>query len=211
MRFLPLLILFVGLASLLCICNSFSAPINFHEQKSKITTRNYVKTYSHRMGHRTTMKMGLEVKIRTVARKNGCEKWLEDSYNMYNMRLRSSNINVQTIWHKSNDDLIKNVEGDTKKGHSIVLLDPIGKTYTSEKFSDVMYHLLEQGGSRLSFVIGGAEGLPPQLKYAKNSSKSTHNLLSLSALTFTHQFTRTILMEQIYRASEIRKGSGYHK
>jgi len=71
-----------------------------------------------------------------------------------------------------------------------------------------MYNWLELGGSRLVFVIGGAEGLPHELKYGL---KNGHNLLSLSKLTFTHQFARTLLMEQIYRASEIKKGSGYHK
>jgi 23S rRNA (pseudouridine1915-N3)-methyltransferase len=69
-----------------------------------------------------------------------------------------------------------------------------------------MYEWLDRGGSRLSFVIGGAEGLPSELKNTQKLS-----LLSLSALTFTHQFARIILMEQIYRASEIRKGSAYHK
>lgn len=63
---------------------------------------------------------------------------------------------------------------------------------------------LPPGGSRLVFVIGGAEGLPSALKEKKE-------LWSLSKLTFTHQWARVLLTEQIYRATEIKKGSGYHK
>jgi 23S rRNA (pseudouridine1915-N3)-methyltransferase len=70
-----------------------------------------------------------------------------------------------------------------------------------------MYQWLDRGGSRLSFIIGGAEGLPSELK----SNRHCSTMISLSALTFTHQFARILLAEQIYRASEIRKGSAYHK
>ena len=63
---------------------------------------------------------------------------------------------------------------------------------------------MERGGSRLSFIIGGAEGLPAEVR-------ADATLVSLSRLTFTHQMARLVLAEQIYRATEIRKGSGYHK
>ena len=62
----------------------------------------------------------------------------------------------------------------------------------------------EEGGSRVSFIIGGAEGLPPSLK-------ASSELLSLSRMTLTHQMARLFLAEQIYRAAEIRRGSPYHK
>jgi 23S rRNA (pseudouridine1915-N3)-methyltransferase len=155
---------------------------------------------------------------------------------MYETRLRPANIDVDTQWHKSNDALCRGVEGDYSKGVPVVLLDPLGKTRTSEKLAEDFYDLIEEGGSRLVFVIGGgesarmgpdswnahhshtscmfrktvAEGLPVELKTPPPNCKRPI-LISLSSLTFTHQFVRLVLTEQLYRASEIRKGSGYHK
>ena len=99
-------------------------------------------------------------------------------------------------------------DSDPCCSRKVVLLDPRGKSKSSEQFSEDLYEWLNEGGSRLVFVLGGADGLPPELK-----SQATRSflLLSLSTLTFTHQFARTVLVEQIYRASEIKKGSGYHK
>ena len=151
--------------------------------------------------------MGLQVKIRIVGRKNGGEKWLDQSYSTYETRLKPTNLDVTTHWHKNDDDLLKNIQADVSKNHKVILLDPLGKMCTSEVFSDQMYEWLEVGGSRLTFCIGGAEGLPKELR--EETKKS--DMLSLSSLTFTHQFARILLMEQIYRASEIRRGSGYHK
>lgn len=151
--------------------------------------------------------MGMQVKIRIVGRKNGGEKWLDEACSVYETRLRSSTLDVETHWHKNDQDLVKGVEADLAKAHSVVLLDPAGKTRSSEDFTSDLYSWLEVGGSRLVFVVGGAPGLPPDLKHHPSKLR----LLSLSSMTFTHQFARAILMEQIYRASEIRKGSGYHK
>lgn len=78
----------------------------------------------------------------------------------------------------------------------------------SQAFSEFVFSKLEEGGSRLTFVIGGAEGLPPGLK---NKPPQGGAKLSLSNMTFTHLWARALLAEQIYRASEIRRGSKYHK
>ena len=151
--------------------------------------------------------MGLQVKIRIVGRKNGGEKWLDQSYATYESRLKPTNLDVETHWHKTDEELVKAATSDENKNHKVILLDPLGKMCTSEVFSDNMYNWLEIGGSRLTFCIGGAEGLPKELRESTNKN----DMLSLSSLTFTHQFARILLMEQIYRASEIRRGSGYHK
>jgi 23S rRNA (pseudouridine1915-N3)-methyltransferase len=171
---------------------------SFSNQKALVT---------HRAMNGSRWTMGMGVKIRIVGRKGGSEKWLDEAYRMYEMRLRSTNLDVETVWHKNDSDLLKAVSSDQEKGHTIVLMDPTGTMRSSEKFSRDLFSWLEAGGSRVVFVIGGANGLPLVLK--QQISKS--NQLSLSEMTFTHQFSRTILMEQIYRASEIRRGTGYHK
>eukprot|EP00980_Cylindrotheca_fusiformis_P016765 scaffold5048_cov121-Cylindrotheca_fusiformis.AAC.16 len=171
--------------------------------------RSFAKLQVHRRTSSSSIWMGMKVNIRIVGRKSGSEAWLDEACEMYLTRLRPSNVEVETTWHKDNPALAKGVDGDKNKGHTVVLLDPLGSTKTSERFSSDLYDWLDQGGSRLSFVIGGAEGLPNELKYPSDGKKPT--MISLSSMTFTHQFARLLLIEQIYRGTEIRKGSGYHK
>mmetsp|Transcript_59162 Transcript_59162/g.86593 ORF Transcript_59162/g.86593 Transcript_59162/m.86593 type:complete len:215 (+) Transcript_59162:66-710(+) len=151
---------------------------------------------------RSTIAYGLKVTIHIRGKASGGEKWISEGYDEYERRLKSS-IELSTKWYKSDQELISGIK---KESGSLVCLDENGKGFSSREFSDLVYQNLEEGGSRLSFVIGGAEGLPQELKAGAKG-----NLLSLSKMTFTHQQARLLLAEQIYRASEIRKGTGYHK
>ncbi|NGX46052.1 MAG: Ribosomal RNA large subunit methyltransferase H [Chlamydiae bacterium] len=84
-----------------------------------------------------------------------------------------------------------------------VALDPNGTLRTSPDFSTWLIDAFEKRGCRLTLLIGGADGLPKELPVQEK--------ISLSPLTFTHQLTRLVLVEQIYRALEISRGSPYHK
>ncbi len=75
----------------------------------------------------------------------------------------------------------------------------------SVQLANKMMSMLERGGSSLTFVIGGSLGLGDNLKARANAS------VSLSRLTFTHQMTRIILLEQIYRSFKILNHEPYHK
>jgi 23S rRNA (pseudouridine1915-N3)-methyltransferase len=196
----------LGFFALLLSSTGLNSTFAFRPIQPLVLHSGPASTTQQRLGI-SSLSMGMKINIRIVGRKAGSEKWLEAGVAMYETRLRPSTLEVETTWHKDNDALVKGVETDQSKGHSVVLLDPVGKTRTSEQLSDDLYQWLDQGGSRLSLVIGGAEGLPSELKETTPSPQ----LMSLSALTFTHQFARLMLIEQIYRASEIRKGSGYHK
>uniref|UniRef100_A0A7S1IHQ0 Uncharacterized protein n=1 Tax=Eutreptiella gymnastica TaxID=73025 RepID=A0A7S1IHQ0_9EUGL len=103
------------------------------------------------------------------------------------------------------------------RGGICVCLDENAKQMTSEDFSEFVYQQLEQGGSRCTFVIGGADGLPMSLRprsYGGTGLGPTGPqmlYLSLSKMTFVHQFARVVLVEQLYRATQIRNGTKYHR
>lgn len=134
-----------------------------------------------------------KVKVLTIGRCK--EEWLAEALSEYEKRLKGK---LSIEWHLAKDDaqLIAWASEET-----FIALDPKGELLTSEAWSKKMSQL----GLRLVFVIGGAEGLPAEIV------KKALFKWSLSPLTFTHQITRLILIEQIYRAMEIERGSRYHK
>lgn len=139
-----------------------------------------------------------KIKIYTVGKTK--ESWLQEALGEYEQRVRPVAA-LEWILAKNDAQLKQFLE---KELH-FLCLDPNGTQYDSIGFSKALMHWLEQMGSRLVFVIGGAEGLSEEIK------KRAKLTLSFSKLTFTHQITRLILLEQVYRAFEIAKGTGYHK
>lgn len=138
-----------------------------------------------------------KIKILSVGKTKEC--WLDQALNEYLKRL-SSIATIEFAWAKNDIQLLQLVKKETR----VICLDPQGKLMTSEQFSSFVYEKLVSGGTYLTFVIGGPEGLPLEIK--QNSI-----LISFSPLTFTHQIIRLLLLEQLYRAFEISKGSQYHK
>ncbi len=139
-----------------------------------------------------------KVKIYTIGRLK--DAWLADALAEYEKRL-SRDLAIEWILAKNDVEL----EEKIGKENHWVALDPNGDLVDSPTLSKKIVHLLQRHGSRLCFLIGGSEGLSDALL------KKSIWTWSLSPLTFTHQMTRLILIEQIYRALEIDSGSAYHK
>lgn len=107
-------------------------------------------------------------------------------------------------------EIAKNKEGNKilqllKNNEYLIGLDLNKKELESPQFADFLNKKLELSGSNLSFVIGGSYGLSNELKNRCN------DFISLSKMTFLHQMTRLILLEQIYRAFKILRNETYHK
>ena len=87
----------------------------------------------------------------------------------------------------------------------VVALDPKGIPWTSDQFAKFIQKHMTSDPRRLTFVIGDYAGLPPNVK------KRADVQWSLSPLTFTHDLTRVLLLEQIYRALSIIHNFPYAK
>ncbi len=84
------------------------------------------------------------------------------------------------------------------------LLDERGVQVDSPALSTKLTDLQTNGVKQLTIVIGGAYGV------SKRMHERADFTWSLSKLVFPHQLVRLILAEQLYRATEIARGSGYH-
>ena len=87
----------------------------------------------------------------------------------------------------------------------VLVLDPKGTPWTSDQFAKFIQKHMTSDPCRLTFVIGDYAGLPPNVK------KRADVQWSLSPLTFTHDLTRVLLLEQIYRALSIIHNFPYAK
>lgn len=88
---------------------------------------------------------------------------------------------------------------------AVIALHETGKAYSSAEFSDWIGRTLGAADGPVVFVIGSAYGLSEELL------KGARGVVSLSRMTFTHEFARLVLLEQVYRGFQIARGTDYHK
>ncbi len=112
----------------------------------------------------------------------------------------SKNISEKEQKDKEGELILKQLE----IGDEVILLDEKGKEYTSVGFSEFIAKKLMTSNKRMVFVVGGPYG------FSENVYARANGLISLSAMTFSHQMIRLIFVEQLYRAFTILKGEPYH-
>jgi 23S rRNA (pseudouridine1915-N3)-methyltransferase len=91
------------------------------------------------------------------------------------------------------------------QGAVICALDERGVVETSPKFARRIETWRDAGRSDLVFMIGGADGIDPELR-----GRADH-LLSFGAMVWPHMMVRVMLAEQLYRAASILSGGPYHR
>jgi 23S rRNA (pseudouridine1915-N3)-methyltransferase len=86
----------------------------------------------------------------------------------------------------------------------VVALDISGKAVSTELIAE-RFDQWQMQGEQISIVIGGPDGLHP------NILKGAKERWSLGQITLPHPLVRVILAEQLYRAWSVQAGHPYHR
>jgi 23S rRNA (pseudouridine1915-N3)-methyltransferase len=96
------------------------------------------------------------------------------------------------------------IEAAIPKGARRIVLDERGTRLTTAQLADRL-RFWRGDGRDVAFVIGGPDGLAPEV------SGSADESLRLSDLTLPHAFVRVLLAEALYRAWSVTEGHPYHR
>lgn len=156
------------------------------------------------------------MKIKIIALGKIKEKFLKDGIDEFLKRLtpyasveiveltpveiRDENLTQKALMEEG-EKILSNI----KKDSYVITLEISGKQLSSEDFAQKINEITISGVGELVFVIGSSCGI------AKTVSERADFKLSISKMTFLHQFARLLLVEQIYRAFKILKNETYHK
>ncbi len=156
------------------------------------------------------------MKIKVIATGKIKEKFLKDGIEEFLKRLTPyANVEVielspveikdENLIEKALDEEGEKILALIKPHSYVITLEIKGKMLSSEELAEKIQSLTNDGIGEIIFVIGSSYGL------SKNVSNRADFKLSMSKMTFLHQFARLLLVEQIYRAFKIIKGETYHK
>ncbi len=127
------------------------------------------------------------------------EAFLKDAVKEYEKRL-SSYCRLTTHELKNDSALLPAINDKSYK----IALCVEGKQMSSTEFAEFLEDAAIKGNGNITMIIGGADGLPEEVKVI------CAYRLSFSKMTFPHRLMRVILLEQLYRALNISSGGKYH-
>ncbi len=146
-------------------------------------------------------------KIKERYIENGISEFLKRMKNFANVEIlelkeytKENNDNISI--EKESEEILKCL---SKINSYEILLDLKGKEFSSTEMSDYIENLKNKRESKISFIIGGSNGVSDKIRERVNMK------LRFSRFTFPHQLMRLILMEQIYRWFSISNNIKYHK
>ena len=156
------------------------------------------------------------MKIKIIALGKIKEKFLKDGIDEFMKRLvpyvnveivelAPVEIKDENLIQKALTQEAEKILANIKANSYVITMEIQGRQLSSEEFAQKINEITISGIGELVFVIGSSCGLSPIV------SQRADFKLSISKMTFLHQFARLLLVEQIYRAFKILKNETYHK
>jgi 23S rRNA (pseudouridine1915-N3)-methyltransferase len=142
------------------------------------------------------------------------EPFIEEGLAFYQKRLKPHlNLTLKSVRAEKEakslpPDMLKSREGERLRAvipakSWVVALDVRGREMSTAQFA-AWLNAKEQAARPLTFLIGGHWGLD------EATLAAAQERLALSRLTLTHELSRLVLLEQLYRAVTIKAGHPYH-
>jgi len=116
---------------------------------------------------------------------------------------RNSSAGMELVVHSDKTGLSDYEQKIESRGAELILLDESGSLLTSMELAELISEVTVSDRNTI-FAVGPADGFSDDLKLRTKK-------ISISKMTLTHEMATVILLEQLYRASEINKGSQYHR
>lgn len=156
------------------------------------------------------------MKIKIIALGKIKEKFLKEGIEEFLKRLTpyvpveiielpAIEIKDENLKEKVLDEEGEKILAHIKPQSYVITMEIDGKQLSSEGFSEKFNSLINDGTQEVIFIIGSSCGL------SNNVSQRADFKMSMSKMTFLHQFARLLLVEQIYRAFKIMRNETYHK
>jgi 23S rRNA (pseudouridine1915-N3)-methyltransferase len=131
---------------------------------------------------------------------------LLDSADDYSERLsRYARVELLRVKDASQEDERDALAAKIRDGARVIALDERGAGFATKALAQQLGTWERHGLSAADFLIGGADGLHPDL-LARADDR-----WALSALTLPHRLALVLLLEQLYRAHTILRGEPYHR
>lgn len=169
--------------------------------------------------HSTPVENTRNMKIKLIVVGKLKEKYLKEGIGEYCKRMSTmlplelielSDEKIPDHASEKEQEAVKYREGQKilariQEGDKVVVLSIQGQLMSSEELALLVKEAEVYGTRNLVFVIGGSLGLSQEV-YQRSDIQ-----VSFGRMTLPHQLMRLVLVEQIYRAQMINRGSAYHK
>jgi len=113
---------------------------------------------------------------------------------------KTSTKTVVQIKSSESEKIIKQL----KPTSTNILLDSRGENITTEDLANLL-QILSPAGKEITFVIGGSHGVD------KSIDSHIEKKIAFGHITLQHSLAKIVLLEQLFRCTNLLTGGAYHK